>query len=231
MVLRQDERLSLNHETQKITVDGNRIKKHKTQAAVNSSDIRDKNSNLMGYKEKKNELLYPISPYDEIPTIRDLYDQLSPTVRIRPSSTSTQIRQERQDAIRKIYRYEDLKLQDRTGSAIRTFYPELRDDAHEVPGMIEMPTIPTFSEDSELTSEEFFKLHEKDTCNQIPLARDQFYQKGSNYHTIPFDNKLDTELMWPSDEDDVSAMQSKTMAKKHQASRKKLHCFNRTELE
>eukprot|EP00535_Pseudo-nitzschia_heimii_P002388 CAMPEP_0197193612 /NCGR_PEP_ID=MMETSP1423-20130617/27607_1 /TAXON_ID=476441 /ORGANISM="Pseudo-nitzschia heimii, Strain UNC1101" /LENGTH=76 /DNA_ID=CAMNT_0042646843 /DNA_START=1 /DNA_END=228 /DNA_ORIENTATION=+ len=75
---------------QKIMVDANIIQNHKLEAAVDEAGNRSKNSNLMSKKGKKNELLHPISPYDEIPSIRALFEKLSPTPRIRSSTISTQ---------------------------------------------------------------------------------------------------------------------------------------------
>uniref|UniRef100_A0A7S4ADB7 Uncharacterized protein n=1 Tax=Pseudo-nitzschia australis TaxID=44445 RepID=A0A7S4ADB7_9STRA len=217
-------------------------------------------------KNKKNELLYPISPYDEIPIIRDLFDQLSPYSMSRSMSMSMsssrdreqqEFRQERQDVpgrhkhrqgrnkkeSRRNDRYavhttntngaggqrqrrhqqrDGTKARAQTGSRTRTRTPapasRNRNDAHEVPFVIQMPSTPTYSEDSELSLDECLGqyLHTEDEQRDqrsIKLTPHPSFEEDDVFdqptaldvhHLYHASVRAEQELVWPSDEDNLS---------------------------
>eukprot|EP00536_Pseudo-nitzschia_multiseries_P003725 jgi/Psemu1/252935/estExt_Genewise1Plus.C_580090 len=184
-------------------------------------------------KNKKNELLYPISPYDEIPTIRDLFDQLSPHPGLSSLGRGQQeeFRQERQDLPS---RYKHGRKQE---GGKKMGHPEThhqksdrtpvpvsrnRNDAHDVPVIIEMPTTPTYSEDSELSLDECLKQYDEDERDQRSLTPHPSFQEGNIneqptavdvHHIFHASIKAEQELVWPSDEDDLSAKKKMIVSK------------------
>ena len=176
-------------------------------------------------REKKNELLYPVSPYNEIPTIRDLYEQLSPKPR---TGRQEEIRQERQDFS---CRYQQecqhgwrRKSQDRPTSG-RQERDRVLQDAHEVPFIIEIPSSPSDSEDSELSFDEKLLQNEEDErereceCDHRSLTPHPSYDHF--YHAFV---KAEQDADWPSDEDNLSTQKKMiTKNRKHQQTTNRHH--------
>lgn len=191
-------------------------------------------------KVTKNELLYPISPYDEIPAIRDLFKQLSPSPRLDygVQREKKEMRQERQDHIKSNCRHRG--HQERDGTAppfdVPIYFPRSRDDPHEVPIMIEMPTTPSYSEDSELSLEECLRRCDEDYRDQRSLTPHPCYEYGLNYYQpTPLDVhhshhaflKVDDEMNWPSDEDSMAPTKTRSMTEKHKRNGKKIRRCHR----
>lgn len=163
---------------------------------------------------KKNELLYPISPYDEIPAIRDLAKKLSPEPRQDPGvlRESFETRQTRQEALRNSHR-QSLHQERDTGEkkfGAPSSFPLFINDAHEVPTTIELDKKPSFSEDSGVSLDEFLRssgesyhdgrsstLHLFDACDHNSQLSP--FDVHPSYHAASVDVREDME--WPSDED------------------------------
>jgi hypothetical protein len=192
-------------------------------------------SGFIESKVTKNELLYPISPYDEIPAIRDLFKQLSPSPRLdtRVQRDKKEMRQERQDRMKMNSRHRG--HQERDGTAppfdVPISFPRSRDDPHEVPIMIEMPTTPSYSEDSELSLEECLRRCDEDYRDQRSLKPHPCHEHGLKYdqptsldvrHLHHASVKVDDELNWPSDEDSITPTKTRTMTEKHKRNGKKI---------
>ncbi len=181
---------------------------------------------------RKNELFHAISPYDEIPAIRDLCVKLSPEPRQdpgdlrQPSSETRQTRQTRQEAIRNAHRqtvHQKRDAEEKPFDAPSSF-AHFSNSAHEVPSTIELPILPSLSEDSELSLDEFFSrnndkdnrdqpssaIHSFDVCDiYSQLSRmDVFHQ---SYHASA-DVRGDIE--WPSDEDTAPASKNASRREK-----------------
>jgi hypothetical protein len=194
-------------------------------------------SSFIEGKETKNELLYPISPYDEIPAIRDLFKQLSPSPRLNYGVQRQQkeMRQERQDHIKRNNRHRGYQERDGTAPPFDApnSFSRFRDDPHEVPIMIEMPTTHSYSEDSELSLEECLRRCDEDYRDQRSLTPHPCYEYELNYQPTSLDVhhlyqasvKVDDELNWPSDEDSISPTKTGIMTEKHERNGKKIrHC-------
>ena len=183
---------------------------------------------------KKNELLHPISPYDEIPTIRDLFEQLSPH-----QGQQEELRQERQDR-KKNYRRSVHQQRDRAPAPaeVSSNWSRSRDGAHEVPIVIEMPKTPTYSEDSELSLDECLRQYEEDQRDQRSLTPHPSYEDDLNclptaldvhnlYHAFVM---REQELTWPSDEDSVAPQKETSMTKNRKKTTNKVRRHHRVRL-
>lgn len=184
---------------------------------------------------KKNELLYPISPYDEMPTIRDLSKQLAPDQRQNSGvqRNRKEMTQARQDAVKKNHRHGGRQQRDGITPPFDEFpsFSRFRNDAHGVPSMIEMPTTPSYSEDSEVSIEECLRRSEEDYRDKrslrhhLPDAHD-FDSQPKPFHLQCFSHtSVNHELDWPSDEDNAPQNKRTTMTKERKKNAKKLnHC-------
>jgi hypothetical protein len=179
-------------------------------------------------KKKKNELMYPVSPYDELPTIRDLFEQLSPQTRPNSRNQEQEPRQEQQDVNRRHQQERQQVIRKKNDRAsghqprdrppVNTITEEskiwsLSRDAHEVPVMIEMPSSPVYSEDSELSLDEnLWQDNDDDERDQRSLTphpsyEDELHWQPSTITAMEFHHlcyasvKAEQELIWPSDED------------------------------
>lgn len=196
-------------------------------------------------KKKKNELIYPVSPYDELPTIRHLFDQLSPQTRPNSWNQEQELRQEQQDGTRRhqqerqhvIRKKNDRPIghQPRDRPPVDTITEasklwSLSRDAHEVPIMIEMPSSPVYSEDSELSLDEnIWQDNDDDERDQRlltphPSYEDELHWQPSTITAMEFHHlyhasvKAEEELIWPSDEDNNNnnnSTQNKMITKKN----------------
>ncbi|MGK3733659.1 MAG: hypothetical protein ACI8RD_004487 [Bacillariaceae sp.] len=197
-----------------------------------------------GSSKEKNEMIYPVSPYDELPTIRDLFEQLSPQTRPNSQNQEQELRQEQQDVTRRHQQERQQVIRNKndrpTGHQPRDRPPAntiteeskfwtLSRDAHEVPVMIEMPSSPVFSEDSELSLDEnLWQDNDDDECDQRSLTphpsyEDELHWQPSTITATEFHHlyhasvKAEQELIWPSDEDNNNnnSTQKKMITKKN----------------
>lgn len=160
---------------------------------------------------RKNELLYPLGRYDEIPVIRDLAKKLSlePNRNRDIQRPRAETRQTRQDNTRRKKRHGGHQQRDATASSFHV-PPSSINDAHEVPRMIEIPASFSFSKDSEVSFEDCFKHNDSEDRDQssiIPLQPNRFefnkhYMHFDVHHQKHFVND-ESELDCPSDEDDA----------------------------
>lgn len=183
----------------------------------------------LSYKqgEKKSELLYPVSPYDEIPVIRDLFEHLSPFTESvhRRRDAENEPLQEREDVASR--HRENRKVKNRIG-LLRiprrecNYLTRDRNDPNEVPFVIEMPTTPTYSDDSELSLDEGIRQYEEDQRDQHSLTLhlsyeddlDKYQRMARNIHNLDqASEKSELESGWPSDEE-KSPHQKKTNVNK-----------------
>lgn len=187
------------------------------------------NSGFAQNKVKKNELLYPTSPYDEIPTIRDLVNQLSPCL-IRNYEAKRQQNEARQEHQQIIESY-----QQREGTAPPfdnpISFPRFSDDAHEVPNVIEVPATCSYSEGSELSLEACLRRYDDNHACQRSLSPHPTDENDFKKQPIPLDIhhlnydslRVNQALDWPSDEDDVSPSTTRMKTKKREKSTKKIY--------
>jgi len=192
--------------------------------AAAQATISGNTSSFMKRKIKKNELLYPISPYDEIPAIRDLFKQLSPTPRqnLGVEGQRKELRQERQDNVKRNYSHGGRQQRDRKSTPVDTsdYVSRFMNDAHEVPIMIEMPTTPSYSKDSELS------LEEEDYREQDPLTSHASCEFDFTYQPAPLYSRHLHEASfssdWPSDEENALTNKTIITTKKRQNNAKKV---------
>lgn len=192
--------------------------------------------------KKKNEMLYPVSPYDELPHIRDLFEQLSPQLRpgFRNQEQIEELRQEHQNIIRQ-HQQERQQISFKKKDSPSVHQPRDRPpvntctevsnvwtmskDAHEVPIMIEIPSSPVYSEDSELSLDENLWQNDEDdderdqrSLTPHPSYEDELQYQSTTITATEFHYlyhasvKVDQELVcWPSDEDDNDVSYQKKM--------------------
>ena len=202
-------------------------------------------ANILTHKKydpaRKNELLYPISPYDEIPTIRDLLKQLSLEPRRVPMVQRHQMemRQTRQETIKNNYHRSGCQQRDATDFLFNapSSSPRFTNNAHEVPTVIEMPITPSYSEDTELSLEECLRCNDEDFRDQPSIARHPVDAYDFNVRPVHLNvhqsrhksAKVHRELDWPSDEDTVPPNTS-VVTKRHKKNDKKFNRRHRFQL-
>jgi len=236
MVFRKTSNYSNVHQGKKMKPMENAIvprHRHSKEYAGDGTTISSKT-------KKKNEMLYPVSPYDELPHIRDLFEQLSPQLRpgFRNQEQQEDLRQEHQNIARQ-HRQERQQIvhqpRDRPPvnmcTKVSNFWT-MSKDAHEVPIMIEIPLSPVYSEDSELTMDENLWQNDEDderdqrSLTPHPSFEDELQYQSTTISATEFhylyhaSDKADRELVrWPSDENeddiDISYQKKMTMRKNH----------------
>lgn len=165
---------------------------------------------------RTNELFHAISPYDEIPAVRDLTMKLSSEPRQDPGVLRQRLetKQTRQEAMTNSHRHsahqnrvtEEKPFDTPSSCALFT------NSAHEVPTTIEVPILPSLSEDSELSLDEFFsRCHVEDYRDQPSSAIHSFdvrkiYSQLDVLHQSHH-SSMDVHrgMEWPSDEDTALA--------------------------
>jgi len=104
--------------------------------------------------------------------------------------------------------------------------------------MIEIPSTPTYSEDSLLTSEDCLIQVKEDIHGQRPLTPHPSYEDDLNFEPTASDLrhlyrsfvKADQEISWPSDEDDISTQKDMTKRKNQKKGGRKAHHDHRVRL-
>ena len=168
--------------------------KHHSIAFATSLPAGCRKSSLLKQRST-NELLHPISPFDEIPAIRALVEKLSLGQNPRGHCRWKETRQDWQDCTPQSHRHDSRQQPDG--------FPPFKNDAHEVPSVIQIFTKSSYSEDSELSLEPCFRCHETSSRDgnedsMTTRSTDQQYIQCHNFVDI------DHELSWPSDEDNAS---------------------------
>jgi hypothetical protein len=157
---------------------------------------------------KKNQLLHPISPYDELPDIQDLVDKLTP-ISTSAVHNVRGVPQERQQHGPTQPRSSD-ELQQRDPPIASPFHDSYRNGAHDVPAVIEIPCIPTPSQDSEMTVDDIFRPTTRDdrgprSLTPHPSFEDEVHPTASDVrYLVGAGTKADQEA-WPSDEESAAA--------------------------
>lgn len=159
-------------------------------------------------RKSMNQLFHPISPYDELPEIQDLVDKLVPVP--KPSQRKAQeVSQERQQQNQKQKRSsDDLPQRDPPTSSPQVVADIYLNGAHDVPSMIEIPSIPTQSQDSDLTLDEIFRPKAKSedggprTLTPHPSFEEVNPTASDLKYLFEAGLKADQEV-WPSDEESV----------------------------
>ena len=104
---------------------------------------------------RTNELFHAISPYDEIPAVRDLTMKLSSEPRQDPRVLRQRFetKQTRQEAMTNSHRHSahQNRVAEEKPFDAPSSYALFTNSAHEVPTTIEVPILPSLSEDSELS--------------------------------------------------------------------------------
>lgn len=173
---------------------------------------------------KKNQLVQAISPFDELPIIQDLAGQLMPIS--KPTNTSEHresdrnkkmhASEERQPPVVVMESYHD-------GSSYNA--------AHYVPSMIEIPSIPAQSEDSELTLNNIWRSQD-DSDDRSPRSltpHPSFEDVEPTLVDLQYlyeaGLRADRDL-WPSDEDSVSKTKVQTKSKASLWSNRSMNIWN-----
>ncbi|KAG7340552.1 hypothetical protein IV203_024095 [Nitzschia inconspicua] len=128
-----------------------------TDRVVGRSKVALKKNDVQANIHRKtNQLVQAISPYDELPVMQDLFDQLSPNPTVSKHLEQREVPQHRTQSMTK--EKQDQREQQRDPPMKTSpyfehdFYMSSYTGAHDVPTMIEIPRIPTKSEEeSELT--------------------------------------------------------------------------------
>jgi hypothetical protein len=179
-----------------------------------AAHVDDKRGVVSNAHRKKNQLVQAVSPFDELPVIQDLFEQLSPKPKLLTPSEQREAPHQR-----------PLKDQAKKGA---TLEPQQRDPpeldtvdiehhrysfsdngAHDVPTVIEIPTIPTKSEDSDLTLASIWRGTDNAdddrgprTLTPHPSFEEVEPSAVDLQYLLQAALEADKEL-WPSDEDSI----------------------------
>ena len=166
----------VQQEEEEITMVFTRDNKRRTSSS--SSDVERHRGMFLRKVMNKNQLTSPVSPYDELPIIQDLVEQLTPN----PGSRKQQLqgRTEEEDHQQPQERQQSNDQRKKTVRSDGRDEPEdthhLDHDlpgynsAHDVPTMIAIPTHPTYSEDSDLTLDGIWKQKGDSSSSSKPTT-------------------------------------------------------------
>jgi hypothetical protein len=204
-------------------------KSHKTKPDMEGQGF-------FGSPSSKNQLLHPVSPYDELPIIQDLFERLTPRrIRPPPSPHMKTTKPQRQDdsqarSTSKVNgRHEhhsfapqqreqsNQTMKERVGGCQQRDQPYhmssargqreaeevVYNGAHDVPSVIEFPSIPTLSEDSEVTLDSIWKDEEESEHRRLTPhpSFEELKMPSFDLHHLYHASVQAEQEMWPSDED------------------------------
>jgi hypothetical protein len=174
-----------------------------------SSDVERRRGIFLRKVPSKNQLTSPVSPYDELPIIQDLVEQLTPNPGSRKQRTEedhpqqSQERQQSNDQHKKTNQSDGRQQRDQPEPTQIDHHLPGYNSAHDVPTTISIPSHPTYSEDSDLTLDGVWKRKgESSSSPKISIVRTLTpHPSFEEILPTPFDFHHDEEI-WPSDEED-----------------------------
>lgn len=166
-------------------------------------------------QRKKSQLIQAVSPYDELPVMQDLVDQLSPPRKASKQTEQREAPQQRQQSDRMTEERQQRDPPMKSSSDNMKHYRYSLSPyscADTIPAMIEIPTIPTKSEDSEFTLDSIW-ICDKDLEDArgprslTPHPSFEEIEPTAAEVQYMFEAGLQEDF-WPSDEESMSKLKA-----------------------